>query len=299
LTGASITNSGSSVLGISWEGQLPAQQKDPINLMTTTYHALSTYHLQLVEGRDFSKDFPSDTNGVILNEAAVSLMKFKEPLNQTVNFMGANRKVVGVVRNFVWGSPYEPVKPALIAYLRGWISNMPLKLNPAYPISKDLSILRQIYKEYNPEYPLEYTFADENIARKFHTERLLGNMSVIFTFLAIIVSCLGLFGLASFSASRRRKEIGIRKVLGASVTRLWADLSKEFLQLVSISFLIGSSISLIYIRAWLMKFTIHTDLSWWVFLVTFSVSLAICLATVSWQGFKAALENPVKCLRND
>jgi len=299
MTSMSITNNGSNSWGITWQGQLPGEDKLPIDQMVVTYHFTDTYGLKIIQGRDFSIASPSDSAAIMLNQAAVKLMRFKEPLGQIVNYQGTARKVIGVVDNFVWGSPYEPVKPAIIGYSKGWVGNIALRLNPAKPISASLAILQSIYKKYNPQYPFEYKFTDEKFNQKFNNERLLGTMSAGFTCLAIIISCLGLFGLASFSAEQRRKEIGIRKVLGATVGNLWFNLSQEFVWLVSISFIIGSAISWYYIHQWLYKYTYHTSLSLWVFAITMFLSLTICLLTVSWQAVKAALTNPVKSLRSE
>jgi len=296
LTSMSITNNGSNSWGITWQGQLPGEDKLPIDQLVGTYHIVSTYGMKLVKGRDFSPDYPSDSTAILLNQAAVALMRFKQPLGQIVNYHGQNCKVVGVVENFVWGSPYEPVKPAIIGF-GDWKDNIALRLNPGKSISSSLAILQNLYKKYNPQYPFEYSFTDEKFNLKFRNEHLLGIMSAGFTCLAIIISCLGLFGLASFSAEQRRKEIAIRKVLGASTGSLWADLSQEFIWLVMISFVLGSCICWFYVHGWLYKYTYHTTLSLWVFALTMLVSVTICLLTVSVQAIRAALSSPIGSLR--
>jgi ABC-type antimicrobial peptide transport system permease subunit len=298
LTSMSIANNYSSTWGITWQGQLPGEDKLPIDQLVGTYHMVATFGLKLTEGRDFSVAYPSDTVAIMLNQAAVKLMRFKQPLGQIVKYQGRDCKVVGVVENFVWGSPYEPVKPAIIGF-NDWKNNIALRLNPAKSISASIGIIQAIYKKYNPEYSFEYKFTDEEFSKKFYSEKLLGTMSALFTCLAIVISCLGLFGLASFSAEQRRKEIGIRKVLGASTGNLWFNLSQEFVRLVIISFIAGSAISWYYIHQWLSKYTYHTTLSIWVFIATMLISLTICLLTVSWQAIKAALTNPVNNLRSE
>jgi putative ABC transport system permease protein len=298
LTSMSITNNGSSSWGITWQGQLPGEDKLPIDQLVGTYHIVRTYGMKLVEGREFSPDYPSDTAAILLNQAAVVLMRFKHPLGQMVNYQGQNCKVVGVVENFVWGSPYEPVKPAIIGF-GNWNHSIALRLNPGRSISASLAILQGVYKKYNPQYPFEYTFTDEKFNQKFSNERLLGIMSAGFTGLAIIISCLGLFGLASFSAEQRKKEIAIRKVLGASTGSLWANLSREFILLVMISFVLGSCICWYYIHEWLYKYTYHTALSLWVFILTMVASLTICLLTVSWQAIRAAMSSPTRSLGSE
>ncbi|HVS92573.1 MAG TPA: ABC transporter permease [Mucilaginibacter sp.] len=299
MTASSVTNANSSSWGIIWHGQLPGEDKIPINQMNINYHFINTYGLKLIKGRDIAIDNPSDTNAIILNQAAVKFMRFKEPLGQIIKYHDKDCTVVGVVEDFVWGSPYEPVSPAIIAYYKHWVNNIGLRLNPSKPASESIRLVEGIYKKYNPEYPFQYKFVDEKFDAKFKTEKLLGTMSISFTALAIIISCLGLFGLALFSAEQRRKEIGVRKVLGASTTDLWLNLSTGFVKLVIISFFIGTLISLWYVTTWLDTFTYHTPLSIWIFFVTLVISLVICLSTVSWQAIKAALANPVKNLRTE
>ncbi|MDN5287257.1 MAG: FtsX-like permease family protein [Mucilaginibacter sp.] len=295
----SIASNNSSSWNVIWPGQLAGEEKIPIDQIVTTNHFTSTYGLTLAAGRDFSVDRPSDTSSLMLNEAAVKMMRLKEPIGQIVKWQGRPCTVVGVVKNFVWGSPYEPVKPAIIGFDKSWASTIGVRLNPKAPVSKSLATLEAIYKKYNPEYPFEYKFVDEGFSGKFQTEKLLGTLSSSFTVLAIIISCLGLFGLASFSAEQRKKEISIRKVLGASISSLWFNLSKEFLQLVIISFLIGSAISWYYMNHWLAHYTYRTDISLWVFVITIGLSIIVCLITVSWQAIKAAMGNPVNSLKNE
>lgn len=299
MTSMSIVNNGSSSWGITWQGQLPGEDKIPIDQMAVTYHFTGTYDVKLVEGRDFSKEYPSDTAAIILNQAAVKMMRFKEPLGQIVNYQGSPRKVVGVVENFMWGSPYEPVKPAIIGFMPGWTGNISLRLNPNKSISASMAIITNIYRKYNPDYPLDYRFTDERYNEKFSNEKVLGNMAICFTCLAIIISCLGLFGLASFSAEQRKKEIGIRKVLGATMGIIWVSLSREFFILVGISFVLGALLSWWAIAVWMRQFIYKTDISLWVFGATLVLSMLICSLTVSWQAIKAALMNPVKSLRSE
>jgi len=299
ISNNSITNDGSRSWGVTWSGQLPGEEKLLIDQIGVSYHFVNTFGLKLIAGRDFAVDRPSDSTGIMLNEAAVKLMRFNSPIGQIVNWQGAKRTVVGIVKDFVWDSPYEPVKPAIIGFMPGVMGSIGLKLNSKTSIGKSLAILQALYKKHNPEYPFEYKFTDENFSKKFANEKLLGTMAGGFTCLAIVISCLGLFGLASFSAEQRTKEIGIRKVLGASTSNIWFKLSQEFVQLVLISFLIGSAISWYYIQQWLSKYTFHTTLSIWVFLGTMIISLMICLITVSWQAIKAAWTNPINSLRSE
>ncbi|SEM56806.1 FtsX-like permease family protein [Mucilaginibacter gossypiicola] len=295
----SISSANSSSWGITWPGQLPGEDKIPIDQIVTSFHFISTYKLELIKGRDYIPGRMADSLSLIMNESAVKLMRLKEPLGQIVKWQGRNCTVVGIVKDFVWGSPYEPVKPAIIGFDKNWANMIGIRLNPNAPVSKSLESIEKIYKKYNPEFPFEYRFIDQSFADKFDNEKLLGTLSSSFTVLAIIISCLGLFGLASFSAEQRKKEISIRKVLGASISSLWFNLSKEFLILVIISFVIGSALSWYNMSKWLQHYTYRTDISAWVFIVTIAISMVVCLLTVSWQAIKAALSNPVKSLKNE
>ncbi|HEY6899619.1 MAG TPA: FtsX-like permease family protein, partial [Puia sp.] len=299
VTSTAITDNQQGAWDVRWPNQLPGEDKLVIDCMGVTYHFTNTYGLTLVKGRDFEESRPADSAGVLLNESAVRLMRMKEPLGQEIVWLGAKRKVIGVVQDFVWGSPYEPVKPAIIGFVKDWNSNIGLRLNPDLPVSKSLALLQSVYKRYNPEYPFEYKWTDEAFSRKFDNERLLGTISIGFTALAILISCLGLWGLASFSAEQRRKEMGIRKVLGASVGSLWFRLSREFVGLVLLAFLIGSAVSWYFIHRWLAGYTFHTSVSAWVFVATLFISIALCLAAVSWQAMRAAFANPIDGLRSE
>ena len=299
MTSAPITNNQQGAWDVLWPDQLPGQNKIVIDCIAATYHFTNTYGLKLSQGRDFDPARPADSIGILLNTAAVKMMRLKEPIGQQVTWLGVKRNVIGVVDDFVWGSLYEPVKPAIIGFVKDWIGNIGLRMNPNMPISKSLSLLHTIYKKYNPEYPFEYSFTDESFSKKYSDEQLLGKVSLSFTLLAVFISCLGLFGLASFSANQRRKEMGIRKILGASAGSLWFRLSREFVRLVVIAFLIGSAISWYGMHQWLAKYTYHTSMPVWVFVLTLAASVVICLTAVSWQAVGAACANPVKSLRSE
>ena len=299
MTSAAITSNQASVWGVTWPDQRPGEDKLAIDCMGATYHFISTYNLQLTQGRDFDPGRPGDSAAVILNDAALQLMRLQEPLGRQITWMGSKRTIIGVVDNFVWGSPYEPVKAAIIGFVPGWTGNIGLRLNPHQSISRSLSILQSVYQKYNPGYPFEYVFTDESYSKKYSDEQVLGSISLGFTSLAIFISCLGLFGLASFSAEQRRKELGIRKILGASAGSLWFKLSREFVQLILISFVFGSAISWYGIHQFLARYTFHTSFSFWIVLLTLPLSIVICLVAVSWQAIRAARANPVMSLRSE
>ncbi|WP_162499765.1 ABC transporter permease [Mucilaginibacter terrigena] len=298
-TSNTITGNGGASWGIKWPGQLPGEDKLPIEQMVANYHFTKTFGLEMAMGRDFDSTRPSDTTAILLNEAAVKMMRLKEPLGAVVNWQGADRTVVGVLKNYIVNSPSEPAKPLIVGNVKGWAGMAGVRLNKALSVSNALDKLSAVYKKYNPDYPFNYKFVDEEYSKKFHTEQLLGTLSNSFTVLAIVLSCLGLFGLASFAAEQRRKEIGIRKVLGATTANLWLNLSKEFVQLVIIAFIIGGAVSWRFMDQWLHNYTYRTDISPWVFVATIVISLAVTLLTVSGQAIKAALSNPVKSLRSE
>jgi ABC-type antimicrobial peptide transport system permease subunit len=208
--------------------------------------------------------------------------------------------IIGVIDDMIMQSPYEPVKPSLYFFERGYnFSYYNLRLNPAKSTSENLAIIEQVYKRNFPNLPFDYQFIDEQYGRKFRAEERVANLSQVFTLLAIFISCLGLFGLASFVAEQRTKEIGVRKTLGASVSQLWMLLSRDFVKLVVISLLIGSPIAYLLMSQWLQKFPYRTDISWTVFVIACSGALIITLLTVSFQAIRTATTNPVDSLRTE
>ncbi|MES1222881.1 MAG: FtsX-like permease family protein, partial [Bacteroidota bacterium] len=196
-------------------------------------------------------------------------------------------------------SPFRPISPLTIIYNKGWVSYVDIRLNPGMAVSKSLSLIKPIFDKYNPAFPFEYKFADEEYARKFNYEELVGNLAAIIAVLAIFISCLGLFGLASFTAEQRVKEIGVRKVLGASVFNLWKLLSKDFVLLVLISCTIAIPIAYYSMTEWLKNYDYKINIGISVFVLVVVMSVVITLITVSFQAIRAAMANPVKSLRTE
>lgn len=300
-SGSPLTDHWNTNGGFMWEGKDPNQAVDfPNNNVTHEYG--KTIGWQFVAGRDFSREFITDSLAFVLNEAAAKFIGYKNPMDaidKIIKWNDRPYKVIGVVKNMIVQSPYEPSRASLFHLTRDDGNTMILKLNPNKSASKSLSQIEEIFKKYNPAQPFEYKFVDEAYARKFGNEERIGKLATFFAILAIFISCLGLFGLASFVAEQRTKEIGVRKVLGASVTNLWALLSKDFVYLVLISLLIASPIAYYFMSNWVQKYTYRTDISWWVFVVTAIGALVITLLTVSFQAIKAALVNPVKSLKTE
>jgi ABC-type antimicrobial peptide transport system permease subunit len=216
-----------------------------------------------------------------------------------ITWVGQKFHVIGVVKDMLMQSPYEPVKQAVyvLNYENvGWIN---LKLNPHMSAGESIALIESVFKKHVPGAPFEYKFVDEEYGKKFEAEERIGKLSSVFAVLAILISCLGLFGLASFVAEQRTKEIGVRKVLGASVSNLWKMLSKDFVILVIISCIIAIPAAYYYLQNWLGQYEYHTEISWWIFVVAGTGALVITLLTVSYQAIKAALMNPVASLRSE
>jgi ABC-type antimicrobial peptide transport system permease subunit len=226
-------------------------------------------------------------------------MNFKDPIGQVIEDLGIKWHVVGVIKDFILQSPYYPLKPMVIEGAKGWFNVMHIKLNSARSTEASLKVAERIFKKYNPEYPFEYKFIDEEYARKFDDEKRTGTLTALFAGLTIFISCLGLFGLAAYMAQNRIKEIGVRKVLGASVTNITTLLSKDFLKLVIIALLIASPIAGFTMYKWLQNYPYRVNLEWWVFVLAGMCAISIAILTVSFQAVKAAMANPVKNLRTE
>ncbi|MBA4850052.1 ABC transporter permease [Emticicia sp. BO119] len=292
------TNVWGTSSGFDWRGKDPNMPVD-IAMCGISYDYAKTIGLQFKEGRNFSRDFASDSSGLVLNEAAVKFMGLQNPVGETIKWFDRPYKVIGVAKNIVIQSPYEPVKPVVYFALGEAGSVVLAKINSASSAKEAIDRLEATFKEYNPTQPFEYQFVDEDYNKKFANEERIGKLATFFAILAIFISCLGLFGLASFVAEQRTKEIGVRKVLGASVFNLWRLLSKDFIVLVLISLFIASPIAYYFMSQWIEKYTYRTDISWWIFAAASLGALLITLLTVSFQAIKAALMNPVKSLKTE
>jgi len=298
-TSAPLTQSWSDGWGQEWEGKDPNDKTD-FYRYNEDEGLGATAGLQFVAGRDFDlKQFPTDSNGAILNESALKVMKFKNPIGKIIKDNGQDWHVVGVIKDFILTSPYEPTRPMLIYGAKAWFQTILIKFNDKNSTADNLKKAEAIFKKYNPEYPFEYKFMDEEYARKFEDEKRIGTLAGIFAALTIFISCLGLFGLATYMAENRIKEIGVRKVLGASVTGITALLSKDFLKLVLVSFILAAPVAWWAMSTWLKDYPYHVSIQWWVFIMSGLLSVIIALLTVSYQAIKAAVANPVKSLRTE
>lgn len=299
-TSSPLTESFSNTWGFQWAGKSP-NDKTLIDRFMQDEDLVTTAGLKLVKGRDFDLDkFPSDSTAVILNESAAAVMGFKDPLGQIVNDNNVDYRVVGVIKDFIMGSPFERITPMVIIGAKGnWFNVINMRLNPMRDMAKNLEDMKDIYTRYNPAYPFEYHFVDEDYKRKFEDTRRTATLTALFAGLTIAISCLGLFGLAAYMAESRVREIGIRKVLGASVLKITALLSKDFLLLVLISLVIASPVAWYAMHTWLQGYAYRVNIEWWVFVLAGVLSLLISVVTVSYQAIKAAVANPVKSLRTE
>ncbi|MDB5156701.1 MAG: FtsX-like permease family protein, partial [Mucilaginibacter sp.] len=259
-----------------------------------------TVGMSILQGRDFSSSWAHDTSSVLVNEAAVARMGLKNPINQEISWNTAVGKVriIGVVKNALMASPFTPVEPAIFNHAnRGnqALFRLIVNANTHTAIQK----IGKIFDKYNPAYPFVYRFADDAYNQKFNLEVLVGKLAGIFAALAIFISCLGLFGLAAYVAEQRTREIGIRKVLGASIAQVWVLLSTDFILLVFISCLIASPMAYYFLHNWLLKYDYRINIGPGVFILSGIAAVTITLFTVSFQAIRAALANPVKSLRNE
>jgi putative ABC transport system permease protein len=290
-----------------WNGGFHWNSKPPIegqsfNTIFVTRDYGKTVGWQVIQGRDFSDDHPEDSSSIILNESAVKLAGLNDPVGQAVNWEPGWRPakyytIVGVVKDMIKGSPYEATFPSVIFPGDGrWLF---VKLNPNVRIREAIAKVEAGFKKVLPSLPFDYKFIDEQYGLKFAKEERIGQLAGFFALLAIIISCMGLFGLASYLAEQRTKEIGVRKVLGASVFNVWKLLSKDFVTLVLISCLIAAPLAWKFLNDWLQGYEYRASIPWWSFVVAFVCTLLITLLTISFQAIKAAIANPVKSLRTE
>jgi ABC-type antimicrobial peptide transport system permease subunit len=292
--------------GYTWEGKPEGFQED-LAYTAVSYEFTKALNIELVEGRGFSREFASDSNAVILNQTAVKYMGIKNPIGKIIRDSDPDPedaepplKIIGVIKDMITQSPYSPVKQAMYVFNKeNSTSYYNLRLNPEKSISNSLVLIEKVFKRNFPNLPFEYQFIDQEYAKKFRSEERVASLAKVFTILAIFISCLGLFGLASFVAEQRTKEIGIRKILGASVSHLWMQLSKDFLTLVLISLVIASPLAYYFMSEWLQKFTYRIDIPFSIFLMAGFGALLITFVTVSIQAIRAVTANPANSLRTE
>jgi putative ABC transport system permease protein len=292
------TNIQNGTGGVDWTGRDPNVNIQFVQA-SVGYDFVKTMNVKLLDGRDFSKDFPTDSVGYILNEAALKRIGYKKPIGQPLTFWGRRGKVIGLIKDFHFNSMHEEIKPLILRSRADENYGSILIRTQAGKTREALASVEQLYKQLNPAFPFTYYFSDEEYQKLYQNEQIVDKLSNAFAFLAIFISCLGLLGLAMFTAEQRIKEIGIRKVLGASVQSLFALLSSEFLLLVVIALFIALPIAWYAAGQWLQGFAYRTPIQWWMFALSGVLIVMIALVTVSFQAIKAALINPIKSLRSE
>ncbi|SFT88329.1 ABC-type transport system, involved in lipoprotein release, permease component [Algoriphagus locisalis] len=295
-----ITQRYSDGWGYSWEGSTPEDEKLDFIRFSADADFMKVMGTNLVEGRDIDiYEFASDSTAILLNETAIRKMGLENPLGQIVSDGEDNYTVVGIIEDFIFESPYDPVNPLMVFGPSSWFSYLHIRLNPDQPVADNLAKIQSVFEEFNPNFPFEYQFADEQYARKFDDTARTAKLSIVFTILTIVISCLGLFGLSTYMAANRLKEIGVRKVLGASVGSISLLLSKDFLKLVGIAFLLSVPIAWYIMDQWLQNYDYSVGIEWWVFVATGTATMLIALFTVGFQSIKAALTNPARTLKSE
>lgn len=289
---------GSSTGGYEWEG------KDPSKKVLVTQDLISpeyikTMGIHITKGRDFYPDPKQDSLNVIINETFARIIGKKDIVGSLLRSDSTNYTIVGVVKDFVFDDMYGKSDPLIFRCWPDYFGYMYVRLKPQANVERAVDKIRTTIIANNPGYPFDYIFVDDEFNKLFKSEMLIGKLSRIFALLAIVITCLGLFGLAAYTAERRKKEIGVRKVLGASVTGIAGLLSKEFLKLVVISSLISFPLAWLLMYNWLQNFAYRVQINWWVFITAAVLAIFIALFTISFQAIKAALSNPVKSLRTE
>lgn len=294
----SVTSDYGGTTAINWKGK--AHGSKPLLISNRiSFGYGKTLDWKMVAGRDFSEDYGTDSTAMVINQSAARLMGFKNPVDEIVKLADREYRVIGVVNDIIKFSPFEPINPSVYTIDQPSTNIMNIRIASVVPISTALAKMEPIFKKYNPESPFEYKFVDEQYGLKFYTESRVARLAGFFAVLAIFISCLGLFGLASYVAEQRRREIGVRKVLGATVLGVWKLLSKDFILLVVIAMIIATPIAWYFMNSWLENYDYRVGVGWWIFGITGLGVLFLTLVMVSFQSIKAALINPVKTLRSE
>jgi putative ABC transport system permease protein len=301
FSSGAITTISNNSSDFNWIGKQPREYSFATTNVSDGFGKLVGWNF--IAGRDFSREFATDINKIIINETAAKDMGFKNPVGEFVKTAGGTKtlQIVGVIKDVVMGSPYEPEKRAIffLDAKHETAKEIEIKIKPAISANIALSEIEAVFRNTVPSAAFDYKFVDEEYAKKFSQEQRIGKLASFFASLAIFISCLGLFGLASFVAAQRAKEIGIRKVVGASILDIWNLLSKEFIGLVIVSLVIASPIAYYCMNNWVQKYTYHTNIPWWIFIAAGAGALLLTILTVSFQAIKAAAANPVKSLRTE
>lgn len=283
---------------LGWPGK-PEDRKVMFSTIACEYDYSKTMGIRMLEGRDFSEEIASDSSAIIINKAALDLMQLKDPLGQQLDLWGKKKTLIGIINNVIMESPDKVVRPLFMIFDPGWSNSVTIRLEKTRDIQSAIKTVETIFKKYNPAYPFDYEFADEEFRKKFKTVTMTGRLATLFATLAILITGLGVFGLAAFTAEQRTKEIGIRKVMGATVQGLVLHMSKDFSRLVLIALAIATPLSWWAMNTFLDRYTYRTDVPWWIFPLTGAIALLFAIGIVATQALRAARANPVNSLRND
>ncbi|HKB42981.1 MAG TPA: ABC transporter permease [Chitinophagaceae bacterium] len=283
---------------INWNGKLP-DDKTAMKELDVSYDFIKTMKMELADGRDFSPTFGTDTANFLINEAAAKAMNMQHAVGEIFSHQQTKGKIIGVVKDFHTSSLHDPIVPMFITLQPKMEQGVAVIRTQAGSTTQVLSNLKTAWKKFNPKYPFDYIFADDNFKQQYHSEMMVAQLANVFAFLAIFISCMGLFGLSMFVAEQRTREIGIRKVLGASVAGITTMMSKDFIALVAIASVIAFPVAWWVMNNWLQGFAYKTTISWWLFVSAGFTAMLIALITISFQAIKAAIANPVKSLRTE
>lgn len=295
-----ITQRFSDGWGMTWPGSTEEDQKTDFVRFSTDADMVKTMGMRLIKGRDIDVyKYPADSTAMILTESAAKTMRLKQPIGALVGDNGRQWHVVGVISDFIIEQPFDKIEPMVIEGPLSFYSTIHYRLNPAHPVEENLATIKKLFDQFNPDYAFDYRFADDTYAAKFKEYQKFGQLSLLFAGLTIFISCLGLFGLITYMAETRTKEIGVRKVLGASVTGIIGLLSKGFVRLIVISFVIAVPIAYYIMDRWLSGSVYSIGIQWWWFVITIVVAIVIAFLTVSFQALKAARANPVQSLKTE
>lgn len=298
LSNSQLLSGGNNGSGLEWQGGTNTEDV-LISFRYVSSDFFDTTGMKLLEGRGFSENIAKDSTNTLITESFAKLMGEGSALGKKIMRNDEPYTVIGIVKDYLYGDMYETSDPVMFFNYHNYARYLYIKTESQVPISDMLSKIETVMKKNNPAFPFEYTFVDETFNAKFKSEQLVGKLSQIFALLAILISCLGLFGLAAYTAEQRSKEIGVRKVLGASVTGIVKLLSKDFLKLVVISILIAIPIAWLMMSNWLEDFAYRIEINWWIFIIAGMVAILIAIATVSFQAVKAAIANPVDSLKTE
>ena len=297
LNNSQILYGGNNGSGFQWKGGTDTEDV-LISFRHITSSFLETAGMKLVEGRNFGNDVAADSTNVLVSESLAKMMGDGDAVGKTI-IREKTYHIIGVVKDYLFGNMYGNAEPVLFFNNPDYANFMYVKGKSGIAMTKILATMEDVMKKYNPAFPFEYEFVDDAFNAMFRSEKLMGNLSRIFATLAVIISCIGLFGLSAFTAEQRRKEIGVRKVLGASVTSIVNLLSVDFLKLVLISILVAIPLAWYGMQNWLESFAYRIEINWQVFVIAGIIAIVIALLTISFQSIKAAVANPVKSLRTE